>query len=221
MTDPRGPDEGDDAGSAPPPADPDERRLAEATPSRAATLTGRILNPPQVVAAVWIVGCVTVPDLSRSDRCIFLALGLVTLVIGPYLMMRIQLRRGCIGDHQVVRRGERHGLYAAVLGWVAAGCLLLWALGAPLRLLGVTIAMLLGLGLVAAANLVTKASLHVATVAGAVIILLALCRPIGICFLPAVPLTAWARLREGRHSLTQVALGACIGALGASSYFLI
>lgn len=221
MTNPRGPDEGDDAGSAPPPTDPDERRLAEATPSRAATLTGRILNPPQVVAAVWIVGCVTVPDLSRPDRCIFLALGLVALVIGPYLMMRIQLHRGLLGDQQVVRRGERHGLYAAVLGWVAAGCLLLGALGAPLRLLGVAIAMLLGLGLVAAANLATKASLHVATVSGATVILLALCRPVGVGFLLAVPLTAWARLREGRHTVTQVVLGACLGAAGASCYLLI
>ncbi len=72
------------------------------------------------------------------------------------------------------------------------------------------------------ATLVTlrwKISIHVATVAGAVVIL-TLVFGLGFALLaPAVALTGWARVALGDHTPAQVAAGAVLGAAIAASVF--
>lgn len=163
----------------------------------------------------------TVAGITWPRRLSVLAVGLIGLVGGPYSALFAFLRAGRLRDRQVVRRRERHRLYAAIVGWVVVGILAVVALGAPRRLVGVVIAMLIGLLLVAVANLVTKASFHTAVCAGAAVILSLLWWPAGLLLGVATPVVAWARWDEGRHSAGQVILGTVLGAAGGASFALM
>lgn len=201
--------------------DADVRRLERARPRRASERLTAVFDPPWVVALVWVVASLAVPGVTWPHRLTFLAVGLTCLVGGPYSALFAFLRAGRLGDRQVVRRRERHRLYAAIVGWVVVGILAVVTLGAPRRLVGVAIAMLMGLLLVAVANLITKASFHTAVCAGAAVILAMLWWPAGLVLGVATPAVAWARWDEGRHSASQVILGAVLGVVGGSSFALV
>ncbi len=212
----------DDArGSAPPPdaEDADVARLASRGTHRVAAAVARILSPPHVVSLVLVVACL-VTSADPRVRLTCLAVGLIFLVAGPYLTLAVLLRIGAVSDAQVVRRAERHWLYGLILVWVMAGAAGLLIVRAPGELVAVAAAVFTGLGLVGLANLVTKASSHLATLAGAAVVLCLLWWPAGVCCAVAVPVAGWARVDEGRHSWPQVVLGAVLGALGGASYLL-
>lgn len=198
--------------------DVDVRRLERARPHRASELLTAIFDPPWVVALVWVVASLTVPGITWPHRLTLLAVGLICLVGGPYSALIAFLRAGRLGDRQVVRRRERHRLYAAIVAWVVVGMLAVVALGAPRPLARVVIAMLIGLVLVVVANLITKASFHTAACAGAAVILSMLWWPAGVILGVATPDVAWARWDEGRHSVGQVVLGGVLGAVGGASF---
>ncbi len=200
--------------------DTDVRRLREATPHRVTRRISQILSPVWVVTFVWCAACFLVPNVPTISRWLFAVVGLATLVSGPYASLRISVHRRTVSDRQVVRRSERHHLYAAIGAWVITGCVLLAWLRAPISLVGVAAAMLAGLVLVSATNLIIKTSFHVAVITGAVVILWCLCWPLGVALSPAPLALAWARWDEGRHSFGQVLLGAVVGAIGATSYLL-
>ncbi|MDN5964172.1 MAG: hypothetical protein L0H81_06470 [Actinomyces sp.] len=212
----------DDArGSAPPPDDEDAdvARLASRGTHRVAAAVARILSPPHVVSLVWVVACL-VTSADPRVRLTCLAVGLIFLVAGPYLTLAVLLRIGAVSDAQVVRRAERHWLYGLILVWVMVGAAGLLIVRAPGALVAAAAAMFTGLGLVGLANLVTKASSHLATLVGAAVVLCLLWWPAGVCCAAAVPVAGWARVDEGRHSWPQVVLGTVLGALGGASYLL-
>lgn len=200
--------------------DTDVRRLREATPHRATRRISQILSPVWVVTFVWCAACVLVPNVPTISRWLFAVVGLVTLVSGPYASLRILVHRRTVSDRQVVRRSERHRLYAAIGAWVITGCVLLAWLRAPITLVGVAAAMVIGLVLVSLTNLIIKTSFHVAVSAGAVVILWCLYWPLGAALSPLPFVLAWARWDEGHHSFGQVLLGGVVGAIGAASYLL-
>lgn len=200
--------------------DEDLRRLSRARPRRASIILTAVLDPLWVVGFVWVVACLAVPGIGWSERWIFLGVGLVSLVGGPYGSLMVFLHSGRVSDRQVVRRRERYLLYVAIAVWVVAGCLVVVGLRAPSGLIGVVVAMLAGLVLVAVANLFAKASLHSAVCAGAAVVLLCLWWPLGLVVGVATPLVAWARWNEGRHSAGQVVAGVVLGVVGGASYLL-
>lgn len=210
----------DDARAASPtPDDEDAARLAARGTHRTAAGVGRILSPPYIVCLVWVVACLTTSADLRM-RLSSLAVGLIFLVAGPYLTLAVLLKSGAVSDDQVVRRGERHWLYSLILAWVMMGAASLVIIQAPWALVAVAAAMFTGLGLVGLVNLVTKASFHLASLAGAAVVLSLLWWPAGICCAAAIPAAGWARVNEGRHSWPQVVLGAVLGGLGGASYLL-
>lgn len=212
----------DDARASPPPPDDEDvdvARLASRGTHRVAAAVARILSPPYVVSLVWVVACLTTSADPRV-RLTCLAMGLVFLVAGPYLTLAVLLRIGAVSDAQVVRRAERHWLYGLILVWVMMGAAGLLIIRAPSELVAVAAAMFTGLGLVGLANLVTKASSHLATLAGAAVVLWLLWWPAGVCCALAVPLAGWARVDEGRHSWPQVILGTVLGGMGGACYLL-
>ena len=95
-------------------------------------------------ALVWVVASMALPGITWPRRLSFLAVGLICLVGGLYSALLAFLRAGRLGDRQVVRRRERHRVYAAILGWVVGGILAVMALGAPRWLVAVAVVMLTG-----------------------------------------------------------------------------
>jgi len=79
--------------------------------------------------------------------------------------------------------------------------------------------MLFVLGLVLAATPLTRVSVHMAAVTGAIVILQLLFGAIGVALLPLIVLVGWSRLQLREHTPLQVVCGAVIGATGAGTAY--
>lgn len=198
--------------------DPDVARLQAAPPSPLAVKVSRVLDPVHVVAALLVL----ITWRSRTSWAEFgavLALVLTGAVAVPKLILAVALHRGHVSDRQVVRRRERPALAAATLGSVALTVGGLVMMQAPRAVFALLVAMAAGLLLVLVATLLTKASLHAAVLAGSIPVLWTW-SPWVAAVAGALPLAAvmWARVREGRHSGAQVAVGAVLGMLGGLTF---
>jgi membrane-associated phospholipid phosphatase len=78
-----------------------------------------------------------------------------------------------------------------------------------------------GLLLVLVATLAAKASLHAAVLAGAIPILWLWNPGLGVAGAVLLAAVMWARVREGRHSPAQVALGMVLGLIGGLLFPLL
>lgn len=140
---------------------------------------------------------------------------LLLVVALPYAILFRAMRGGRVDDRQVVRRSQRPWLFVMALACVAAALALLVLAGAPSQVLALIVAMGAGLGAMLLATLVAKASMHLAVAAGAVAVVVVEQPALGaVLSLLLVPI-AWARHRDGRHSVGQLVAGALIGGVTA------
>ncbi len=65
----------------------------------------------------------------------------------------------------------------------------------------------------------SKISIHVAVVAGAIVILVLVFGPMALCLAPVVLLTGWARVTLGDHTPGQAIAGGVLGTLVAAGVF--
>lgn len=192
-------------------------RLAAAKSSRSSRLIAAILTPGNVVGALTVFVAV------RHSPSVLAGVGwaalTLLLVVGvPYLILFRALRSGRADDRQVVRRSQRPALMLAALSCVAVALAALALLGAPRQLITLVIAMAAGLAAMTVVTLRWKASMHLAVAAGAVAIC-GLETPAGWISALLLPLIAWARWRDGRHSAAQLLAGAGIGFVSAATIY--
>ncbi len=132
----------------------------------------------------------------------------------------VRTRRKGLADIHISERRDRPGFFAACLGAAAVGWGVLLVAGARAPLLIFMAAYCGCLGVIALTTLLTKPSVHCATMAafaGALLIV----RPV---FVPvaAIGLTAlvWARLYRKRHTLPQCVFGIAIGAVTVAAAYI-
>lgn len=194
----------------------DVRRLDAAlvNSSVAARVVAAALTPANVVLAV--TGYVAIRHSPNLVQAVTWWLFTLVLVVAlPYAILFRAMRDGRVDDRQVVRRSQRPWLFGMALMCVAAALVLLILAGAPSQIVALLLAMGAGLAAMLLATLVTKASMHMAVAAGAVAVVI-LEQPIlgALLSLLLVPI-AWARHRDGRHSVAQLVAGALIGGVVA------
>ncbi len=192
-------------------------RLGSRRPSLAARFIAGALTPALVVSA--LTRFVAIRHSPGWSAGVGWACATVLLVVGaPYLVLFRALHLGVVDDRQVVRRSQRPALMAAALGCVAAALALLVVVGAPRALVVLVLAQAGGLAAMTAVTLRWKASMHLAVAAGAVAIA---AMEVPVCAMTALllPLLGWARWRDGRHSLAQLAGGAAVGASTAVAIY--
>ena len=201
--------------------DPDIARLESATPSRTASAVSGVLDPINVVAFLLLL----VTWRSRTGWLEFvevLAVVFTGAVAVPKIILAVAMRHGHASDRQVVRRQERPLLATAALASVTLTIVGLVLLHAPRPVFALLVAMAAGLLLVLIATFRIKASLHAAVLAGSI--------PVLWAWSPYIALTAgtvalaavmWSRVREGRHTVPQVAIGATLGLLGGLAFPLL
>jgi len=179
-------------------------------PSGVARWVAGVFTPANVVLAV--VAYVAVRhSASVAEAALWWLVTLLLVVALPYAILFRALRGGRVDDRQVVRRSQRPWLYVMALGCVAAALALLVVAGAPSQVVALIVAMGAGLAAMLLATLVAKASMHLAVAAGAVAVVLIEQPVLGaVLSLVLVPI-AWARHRDGRHSVGQLVAGALIG----------
>jgi membrane-associated phospholipid phosphatase len=149
----------------------------------------------------------------------FLTVGLT--IVPPLLFLLRGVRGGRFSDRHVRLREQRPLPILAGLASVLVGFAVLTWLGAPRELLALIVAMAVGLIVALLITFVWKLSIHVASVAGAVVILVLVFGPPLVVLAPVVALVAWARVELGDHTPAQVTAGAAIGILVAGSVFTL
>lgn len=165
----------------------------------------------------WIIATVIAVGWD-ADGVAGLGWGLLAAVFAagiPTLFITRGVRRGRWGDRNVGARRPRLIVLSFIITSVAAGLVLLVALGAPPELSGYFGCMLISVAVLAAITTVWKISIHCAVASGSVTILALI---YGAWVLPAyllVALTAWSRVALKDHTTAQVVAGSVLGAIAA------
>lgn len=189
----------------------DHARLSNARTTPAARLIAGALTPANVVLA--LMAYLAVKYATSLPAAAGWWLCALVLVIGvPYLILFRALRNGSADDRQVVRRSQRPALMASAAGAVTIALGVLYLAGAPRPLVWLILAMICGLVAMGLTTMVWKASMHMAVAAGAIAVLATESLTAGIAAALLLPVLGWARWRDGRHSVMQLAGGAVIGA---------
>lgn len=196
----------------------DLARLNRAKTSRPARLIAAVLTPANVV-----LGLLAYVSLKYSSSWLTATgwwLITLVLVVGvPYAILFRAIRAGKVADRQVVRREQRPWLFAAAITCVIVALGVLALTGAPRQIVALIVAMLSGLVAMGAVTLVWKASMHLAVASGAVTVLAIENPTAGLIAAVVLPVLAWSRWRDGRHSLAQLIGGGIIGAAAAAAVY--
>lgn len=174
---------------------------------RIAAVVSEVLGP----LPVGVAFCIGVGAASRGlAGAAWGLLAIFFAAVLPYLATW-RMRHPSRGGRPASR--TRLGYLLITAASAAVGLLLVASLGAPWRVVVVATTIVVGLIVGVLVNARWRASNHVAGLAGAVAALSVIYTPLWLLGAPLVALLAWARLRLGRHSPAEVALGALIGAV--------
>lgn len=118
---------------------------------------------------------------------------------------------GWVQDPRKIPQEERVKPLRVVAGLHAGAFLLVALLGAPVPLRAVLLSYTLATAAFAALAPFVNLSLHTAGVAGTLVCLLLVFGLPGALFTLVLPLVWWARVKLGRHTHPELALGALVG----------
>jgi membrane-associated phospholipid phosphatase len=174
--------------------------------------------------AVLIVVLTTVVSVHASDSLSqglrVAALAMLFAVALPYGVLLAGIRAGRLSDRHLRTREERPVMMAVALVSVGVGLLLLRRLDAPAHVFALMAAVGAGLAATLGISTVWKISVHTSCVAGAVVSLALLVHPAAWLLAPLTPLTAWARVVLGRHTVLQTVTGGVLGSVVAAAVLL-
>lgn len=134
----------------------------------------------------------------------------------PWLYLLWSTYRGTVTDLNVIRRGQRHKIFALTAVSIVLGLLLLSLMGASPRIFVEVLSILAGLLTVAVINLWWKVSVHLAV---GCYVALQLCTSLALVppVLLFIAVLSWSRIRSQQHTASQVCGGIIVGV--AVSYF--
>ena len=139
----------------------------------------------------------------------------------PLLYLLRGVRRRQFTDRHVRLREQRPLAFLVGIASLLIGLALMVVLGAPRELLALVAAMGVGLIVSLLVTLLWKISVHVAVVAGAVVILVLVFGPLLLILGPLVALVGWARVEVADHTPAQVIAGSALGAIVAAVVFML
>jgi membrane-associated phospholipid phosphatase len=153
------------------------------------------------------------------DALRWAVLAVLFAAVVPMAYIVVGVRRRQLSDRHVRMRRERPLPLMIGVASVVVGVVLLIQAGAPRDLIALEAAMAVGLGSSLLVTLAWKISIHVAVVAGAIVILLLVLGPAAIALVPAIALVAWARVVLRDHTVGQTVAGGILGAAVAAIVF--
>ncbi|MER7475938.1 hypothetical protein, partial [Micromonospora sp. NPDC000018] len=186
---------------------------------RLARLVTEVLAPSVLVTVMPLV----VAARATGSPGGVLRWGGAALVFGAAVPVGVVLygvRRGWLTDRHIGDHTQRLRPLALGLASVAVGIALLAALDAPRLLVALMVATLVNGAVVTAVNHWWKLSVHAATAAGSVAVLVLVFGPALHALWPLVVAVAWSRVRLRDHTVAQVVAGAAAGAPLTAATFL-
>ena len=139
----------------------------------------------------------------------------------PTLFICYGVRSGRWNDRNVGARRPRLLVLAFITTSVAAGLILLVALGAPRLLTGYLAFMLASVAVLVAITAVWKISIHCAVASGSVALLALSFGPLVLAGYALVALLGWSRVAVQDHSVAQVVAGSVLGAAAAAAAYAL
>lgn len=144
----------------------------------------------------------------------------VSLTSGLSLLYLFYLARsGKVRDPRSIPRAERVGPLRVVAALHAGAFLIVASLGGPAPLVATLLSYTIATALFALLTPFINVSLHAAGVAGAAVCLAFVFGTSGLPAFVLLPAVFWARLRLGRHTVPELALGALVGGGGTGVAF--
>jgi len=185
---------------------------------RLARLITEALAPANVGSATFLlVAWHRTPTIAEALRW-----GLLTILFAialPFSFILWGVRRRRFTDHHIRLREQRPVALVVGIASALVGLILIGVLGAPRELIALVVAMEVGLVISLAITLFWKMSIHVASVAGAIVILVLVFGPRFVVLAPLIALVGWARVELSDHTPMQIAVGAVIGTMVAAIVF--
>jgi membrane-associated phospholipid phosphatase len=185
---------------------------------RIARALTEVLAPAPVAAALLaVIAWQSAPTAQEAILWGSIAVVFASLIPIAYILRGVRGQR--FSDHHVGVRQQRPMPLLVGIVSVVVGVAVLNLFGAPRTLVALIEAMLVGLVVSLAVTLFWKISIHVAVVAGSVVVLVLVFGPIALIAAPLVAAVAWARVQLRDHTPLQVVLGAAVGMLVAGGTF--
>jgi membrane-associated phospholipid phosphatase len=179
---------------------------------RAAKIITEVFAPvPSGLVVVAFIAWHFAP--TRSEAIRGATLGVVLALLLPFSYLLRQVRRGRITDHHVGLRTQRPRILLVFFLGVLATLAVLIAVDSPPELIALIGASLVGLVVALTITFFWKISIHAGVAAGISTVFVILFGPWMLLIAPLVLAVAWARVRLGDHTATQVVAGTLIGAL--------
>ena len=177
-----------------------------------AKLASGILNPFLVsLVMIVLLSFESASSLSEALKWSFLSLALSAAPVFVIILYLVRSER--LEGIFIKARQQRGKIYLMASVFVALGCVILFYLGAPVKLLAAFVAALLAIIIYMAINLWWKISVHTGFVTASITLLTILYGAIGLAAAVLLPLIGWSRVELEHHSLMQVAVGAMLAAL--------
>ncbi len=133
------------------------------------------------------------------------------LALVAFVLLGIE--RGVFSNIDVSIKEQRPTLYVFCTFVAVLYITTLHFLHGPNILLITTLGILVGILVMSVVNQFVKASVHMATIASLLFALMILYHQMIVISLVVMPLLAWARIKTGRHSATEVLTGGILGSL--------
>lgn len=129
------------------------------------------------------------------------------------IFILIGVEKKIFSDLDISKRSQRPLLFTFAIGLGAIYTVFLYFLKAPEVLFIAIFTLILGLVIFEFINKITKASLHVGTIAAFSTSLFIVYDGISIFIFLLIPLVAWARVKTHNHTKRQTLIGAALGIL--------
>ncbi|WP_285756893.1 hypothetical protein [Nocardiopsis ansamitocini] len=133
----------------------------------------------------------------------------------PVLLIKLRVRSGAWSDRHLGVRRQRLMAMAMIVASVTCGAALMAALGAPVPMVALLVAIGAVLTLLGAITFVWKISVHTAASSGSVVMLVLVYGVWALLAAPLVVLVGWSRVALRDHTAAQTVAGAVVGSTAA------
>jgi membrane-associated phospholipid phosphatase len=179
--------------------------------NRAARWITEAFQPPVVVSVQLLVSPLTQPGFPGT--MVYGALAALFVCVVPLMLLLVLVRLGKVTDHHVSERKQRAPVLLMALGSIAAGLLVLEAVGAPGSVIAMVLAVVGGVVVLAGVSPFWKISGHAAAISSSAVIAVLMLGPAWLPLLLLIPAVAWSRVVLRAHTRAQVVAGALFGGL--------
>ncbi len=176
------------------------------------------LSSPALCVVVGLV-LVAWDSAAQGFSAAWVAAAIVLCAGVPMAVIAKGVKSGRWEDHHVVRRDQRYVPLLVAVASVATATVLLILVRAPRELIALVVAQLGGLLVVLAVTRFWKVSIHCATAAGLLGVLLTLYGPWALLGLSVLALILWSRVVLDAHSWAQATVGSMLGFVVAIGLF--